>query len=184
MATQKTTIPFFIRGFILIVLGFGSLLTTDEGINKAALIPGLIITAAGASLAIFAYLAKQNLTKWGWYFVSGLGIMAIGIFILLRPDMVIRVLFVGFGFWFVYQAAMDVMMTKQWKNLPHSNWWQLALSAFLTFLLGVLIMTNPMQGTLRDTMYLGVILIIAGVISFVTGNNLRDKHNKKKVEEL
>jgi len=61
---------------------------------------------------------------------------------------------------------------------------QLALSAFLTFLLGVLIMTNPMQGTLRDTMYLGVILIIAGVISFVTGNNLRDKHNKKKVEEL
>jgi uncharacterized membrane protein HdeD (DUF308 family) len=45
-------------------------------------------------------------------------------------------------------------------------------------------MTNPMKGTLRDTMYLGVILIIAGVISFVTGNNLRDKYNKKKIAEL
>lgn len=183
MNSNTSNISFFLRGFVLIILGFLALLTTDEGVKKAALIPGLIVTVAGASLAVFSYLAKKNLVKWGWYFISGVGILAIGVFILLRPDMVLRVLFVGFGFWFLYQATMDFMMVGQWRNLPHSNWWSLALSGTLNGILGVLIMTNPMGDTLRATMYLGVVLITAGIIAITTGNSLRDKYNKKKVEQ-
>jgi uncharacterized membrane protein HdeD (DUF308 family) len=163
------------RGLVLLIFGFISMLTTDEGLNKLAFIPGLVITVAGASASLFTYFARNNLKNWGLYFAGGLLLMSTGLFIFVKPDVTIEVLFIGFGIWFIYQAAIDLVSLGAWKKGAHQKWWQVGILAVVEAALGIVIMINPLEGNMRDTMFLGAVLLVGGVATLFTAANLRHK---------
>ena len=178
---RPSTATFIIRGITLLVIGFMVMLYTDEDIKALTIVPGLVITAAGLVQASFAYWVRKKLQQWQWYFIGGLGILAIGIVLWLNPGMLIKVLTVGLGAWFFYQAAQDFVSIGTWRKTENENWWSLILLGLVEVILGLMLMLDPLGDTLRDTVFIGVCMIFGAVMALFTRYYL--KRGEKAVKE-
>lgn len=180
---SKNSSAFFFRGFILIVLGFMAMLYTDEALKSLTLIPGLVVTVIGLVQSIFAFAVRKKLTQWQWYLAGGIAILAIGIILLLNPEMTIKVLFIGFGAWFIFQAIYDFMAMNYWRKVEHPNWWQLGLLALVEIALGVALILDPLGSAMKVTVFIGSCLVVGGIATIVVGFYLRDKFHPEESNE-
>lgn len=178
---KPSTATFIIRGISLLVIGFMVMLYTDQDIKAITIVPGLVITAAGIVQASFAYWVRTKLQQWQWYFIGGLGIMLIGIVLWLNPGMLIKILTVGLGAWFFYQAAQDFIGMTQWKKVKNPNWWSMTLLAIVEVALGLMLMLDPLGDSLRDTAFIGACMIFGGIMAFFTRYYL--KKGEKAIKE-
>jgi uncharacterized membrane protein HdeD (DUF308 family) len=176
---SKSSSTFFFRGFVLIVLGFMAMLYTDEALKSLTLIPGLVVTVVGLVQTIFAYMVRKKLPQWQWYLAGGLAVLAIGIVLLLNPEMTIKVLFIGFGAWFIFQAIYDFIAMNFWRKTEHPNWWQLGLLAVVEVVLGIALITDPLGSAMKVTVFIGGCLVLGGIATLVVGYYLREKRHRK-----
>lgn len=179
---KPSTATFIIRGITLLVIGFMVMLYTDEDIKKLTIIPGLVATTAGIVQAAFAYWVRKKLQQWHWYFAGGLGVMALGIVLWLNPGMLIKILTVGLGLWFLYQAALDFMAMNPWRKTHNPSWWSLAMLGTIEVLLGLMLMLDPLGDSLRDTAFIGICMVFGGLMAFFVRFQL--KRGERAAEEL
>jgi uncharacterized membrane protein HdeD (DUF308 family) len=170
---KPSTATYIIRGITLLVIGFMVMLYTDSELKALTIVPGLVITAAGLVQAGFTYWVRKKLLQWQWYFIGGVAIMAIGIVLWLNPGMLIKMLTVGLGAWFFYQAAQDFMAIKPWRSAKNPNWWALALLGVVEVTLGLMLMLDPLGDALRDTAFIGVCMIFGGLMAFFVRYQLK-----------
>ncbi len=179
---KPSTATFIIRGITLLVIGFMVMLYTDEDIKKLTIIPGLVVTTAGIVQALFTYWVRKKLQHWQLYFAGGLGIMALGIVLWLNPGMLIKILTVGLGLWFLYQAALDFMGMNPWRKTKNPNWWSLAMLGIIEVILGFMLMFDPLGDTMRDTTFIGLCMVFGGLMAFFVRFQL--KRGERAAAEL
>ncbi len=175
---SKSVSPMIIRGIILIVLGILVMFYSEDSIKALGLLPGLIITVFGVAQLAFAFFARKNLNYWQWYLAGGLATIVIGIVLMLNPEFTIKLLIVGVGAWFVFQAVQDFVTGNFWKKQGHPNWWYLLISAVVNATIGVLLVFNPLKGAMTVTVLIGLGMIFGGTMAIVAGNYLRSKYAK------
>lgn len=179
---RPSTATFIIRGITLFAIGFMVMLYTDQDIKAITIVPGLVITAAGIVQASFAYWVRKKLQQWQWYFIGGLGILAIGIVLWLNPGMLIKILTFGLGAWFFYQAAQDFIGIGAWRKTNNQNWWSLAILGAVEVIVGLLLTLNPLGDSLRDTVFIGVCMIFGAIMALFTRYYLK-RGDRAKAKE-
>lgn len=104
-------------------------------------------------------------SKWGWFVALGLVSILAGLFALANPLILTLagVLFIGAsllvgGIMQIIQAAM----ARDWHHMPLA-----IISGLLSVIGGVLIMQEPVAGSLVITMFLLLVLVIGGVMRIV-----------------
>jgi uncharacterized membrane protein HdeD (DUF308 family) len=172
---QRSTSPLFFRGIILIVLGFMAMLYTDEALKSLTLIPGLIITVIGLVQSSFSFAVRKKLNQWQWYLGGGIAVFVLGIVLLLNPELTIKVLFVGFGLWFFYQAVQDFLALNFWRKAGHPYYWQLGLLAVLELILGIMLIVDPLGSAMKVTVFIGTCLVVGGIATLVAAYYLRKR---------
>ena len=175
---SKSVSPMIIRGVILIVLGILVMFYSEDSIKALGLLPGLIITVVGVAQLGFAFFARKNLNYWQWYLAGGVATTIIGLVLMLNPHFTIKLLIVGIGAWFVFQAVQDFVAGNFWKKEGHPNWWYLLISALLNATIGVLLVFNPLKGAMAVTVLIGLGMIFGGTMAIVAGYYLRSKYAK------
>jgi uncharacterized membrane protein HdeD (DUF308 family) len=110
---------------------------------------------------------------------AGLISVAVGVFCLLKPSVVISILPVLFGLALI-AGAMGAVQTAFDLRRMEDGHWALSLIAALVFLiLGILILVDPFSSAMVLTRFIGAALIIEGVcglISAVKTAKLRDEY--------
>ena len=173
---KRSITPLVIKGIITIVLGVVIMFYSEDSIKALGLLPGLLISIIGGAQIGFALMAKKNLNHWQWYLVGGIGTAAIGIILMLNPEFTLKLLIIGIGAWFLFQAAQDFVAGNFWKKLGHPNWWYLTISALVNLLVGVLFILNPLKGAMAVTAFIGLGMIISGIVTIIAANFLRHKY--------
>ena len=103
--------------------------------------------------------------KWGWFLLLGLVSMVAGVFALVNPLVVtlVSVIFIGASLMVggVFQLIQS-FMTKEWSGFTLG-----IIGGLLSIIGGILIMREPVAGSVIITLLLLAVLVVSGVVRIV-----------------
>lgn len=99
--------------------------------------------------------------------VVGIVLCAAGIFMLMRPEIVVMLIPMILGFYIILDGAVNVRRAWEMKALEFSKWWSALIGALLMLVLGGVMFWNPFEAAQMTLMFIGVSLLYQGILDFV-----------------
>ncbi len=149
----------FYKNVVLALVGLGLFLVPRTFNNIVGIVIGFVFLLAGL-MSIFNYL--QNKIGDTNNFINGILYSVFGVFIMLYPSSVVRLIALCIGIYLFIKAlikAKEAFMFKEMEN----NWVGTFVVSVLFFLVGGLLIFNPVS-TLVLTKILGMVLIIISLM--------------------
>ena len=156
-----------LKGIVLIVLSFfvfnhpiGSLLGLSVFIGVALLLVGIFQIMAG-------FMVRKFDDNWGWQLAEGIIDVIFAIILLSNPAVTAVVFPFVVGFWMIFYGVIIFSGSFKSKKEGDGNWWMSLLGGILTVLVGWFIMTDFFAGALAITTWIGIGLLIFGIVNIV-----------------
>jgi uncharacterized membrane protein HdeD (DUF308 family) len=110
---------------------------------------------------IFSYFAneKKNMLR----MAGGLILLLIGVWVLVRPNSVLKLIPIVIGVILLIHALEDFRLALDTKNQNYSGWWIIFLMALLSAALGVVCICDSFGVVEISMMIIGVCLIYDGI---------------------
>lgn len=96
-----------------------------------------------------------------WSFI----LMGIGIFFIMRTDVIISIIPLIFGLFIFASGVSDVTKARQLKALGYQNWLITLIMAAVKCILGMVMIFNPFRAAVTMLIFIGLCLIYAGISS-------------------
>lgn len=138
---------------------------------------GLFAAAGAAELIKYFFKAKDN-SEYSCCLVRGIILAAIGIFILVKPDFIPKVIAVSCGIYMLVSGIIRIQDSINIKRGGDDAWLVSFIPAVLTALLGFVLVFNPLAPVKAAMMILGIGLLISGVTNVVGSFTVGRKLNK------
>lgn len=177
---KRSLTPIYLRGVLLIIFGLIIMFYNEQSIKALGVVPGLIIAMVGLAQCGFAYFARKHLTSWQWYLGGGIVILIMGIVLMLNPAVVMTLIVWAFAAWFLFQAFQDFAASGYWRKLGHPNWWIAMVSGILSGIIGILFLINPLKGAMVVTTFIGLGMLIGGIMAISMGVMLRKQIHQEE----
>lgn len=160
-------------GYILISLmlcALGVVLTVCPGVSAGLLckISGVIMVLFGA-IKIIGYFSK-DLYRLAFQYdlASGILIMAIGVIMIARTNVMVSIICIIFGIYVLADALLKVQIAIDAKAFGISKWWLILAVAILTGVAGFLLVLRPSESAQILMVLLGLSLISEGLLNLIT----------------
>ena len=100
--------------------------------------------------------------------ISGLVCLALGAFLIIRSDVVVRVLPIVFGLFVIFDSLGRIQNALELRRCEYSSWKVFLLLAVLSVVLGIVMVVDPF-GTMETlVMAIGLILILEGALNLLS----------------
>lgn len=156
---------FSISSVAFLLVGLALLLWPDVSLRLVCGLFGLVILLKGVS-SIYAFLRAEVrgfFSYFGWLF--GAAAVALGIFLLLRPQTVVSVLPILVGLFVIMDGVMRVQSAFELRAAGYGRWWSMLLLALVSVILGAVMLWNPFGTVEVLVMAIGVILMVEGALN-------------------
>ena len=141
--------------------------------NAANYILGGIILVVGIIYLALSFWSKERNVLTGFGMVFSVILIAIGVFMFLKPEFVLSLLPMNVGGIIVVHGVKDLKYSIELASLKYSHWWVALIIAIATIGLGVLLLFNPFSAVKLAFRIIGVILIIDGISDFWIGFQIK-----------
>jgi len=162
-----------LKGIVLIVLSFfvfrhpiGSLIGLSVFIGVALLLTGIFQIIAG-------FMVSGVDDNWGWRLAEGIIDVIFAIVLLSNPGITAAVFPFIIGFWMIVYGVMIFSGSFKSKKEGDGNWWLSLLGGILTVIFGWFVMTDFFAGALAITIWIGIGLLILGIVNIVMSLHLK-----------
>lgn len=170
---------------ITILVGIAMVCWPLKAIYTYALLIGCYFIVQGIIQIVMGIrAAKYNLPHDGTAFgvlSLILGILAVVAFV-KNPELttIYWALFMGIslGISIIFTAIFDIKTAFLLKKNPQSNWVIILVLGIITLILGISMMSIPFTGALAETIMIGIIMIVFGVVSLIDSIFLKTQSNK------
>lgn len=170
---------------ITILVGIAMVCWPLKAIYTYALLIGCYFIVQGIIQIVMGIrAAKYNLPHDGTAFgvlSLILGILAVVAFV-KNPELttIYWALFMGIslGISIIFTAIFDIKTAFLLKKDPQSNWVIILVLGIITLILGISMMSIPFTGALAETIMIGIIMIVFGVVSLIDSIFLKTQSNK------
>lgn len=151
-----------------ILIGLALLIWPELSLKVVCYLFGAVILLKGIS-SIWNYLRSEARFFFSYFSLTfGILAVALGGFLLFKPEMVVSVLPILVGLFVIFDGLVRFQSAFELKRAGHSSWWSFLLLALLSALLGGLMIFNPFASVQVLVMAIGVILIIEGAINLIS----------------
>lgn len=165
----KSTINYWyfilIVGILLIGVGLWAIISPHQSIAAVAIIFALTFLIAGLFETVFAISNKEGMMNWGWELAFGIINLLIGILLLANPEISVLVLAFYVGFAILFQSIGAIIIAFDLKNYRILQWGNLLALGITGLVLAILLLLNPNFTNVAIIVFLGLSLIVNGVIS-------------------
>lgn len=158
---QRSDIAKAVWGALLLIgLGLLLLLRPDFGTNTVALILGWVLIAVGAIGVLVCLLSwpLNGVTQ----LVLSIAVTGFGIFILLKPHMLISIFGICLGIYLILQGISALLESLKLKKLGYGFRLNL-IAALVTLVLGIVLLFFPMDIAHWAIRMIGGIMVLCGV---------------------
>lgn len=145
-------------------IGFGLVLVSRPGLSGT-----LICTILGAGALVYGLVklfSYWRLKSVGDLFQGDLALgvifAAVGIFTLVRPDVILSILPIVLGIALVLASLSKFQRAFQLKGFGSSRWPSVLTAGILTCLLGAVLLVNPFRAAAAMIQCIGIGLIVDG----------------------
>lgn len=164
---------------MLIGLGLLLLLRPDLGTGTVALVLGWSMIAVGAIGILVGVLSWPSMGL-GQILLS-VGVAGFGIFILLRPDLLMSIFGIALGIYLVAQGLGSLLEWRKLRKLGYESMANLVM-ALVMLVIGIVQLCFPLGSVLWLVQVIGVLLIGCGCVSLVLRTSALNK--LRKVENI
>ena len=158
--TPLTAIVLIILGILMIANPTGAVLTVCR-------IVGCILFLAGIVLMVL-FLARrgwENSSTWDVAMcVLGAVLLALGLFIIIRPGVVVGFVGILFAVVLFLHGIYDFREMINLKKMGDERWWISLILGIVTFLMGVLVLISPIAIPTIMTVLTGIFLVFDGAV--------------------
>ena len=152
------SVAFIILGLMLLIMPETSLLWICYAFGIVVLMTGAVCLLQYARLRGTGFTAPFML-------VGGVITVGLGIFTLLKPEVVASFLPIVFGLFILVDGCSRIGSAIDLAKRKGQKWWVLLLLSLLSIVLGVLLLVNPFDAMVSVVMLCGVLLILEGAIN-------------------
>ncbi len=128
---------------------------------------GGVVLACAAGALIRYFVVERGVFRPACL-ISGLICLALGVFLLLRSDIVVSILPIVFGLFVIFDAIGRVQNALDLRRCGYDSWKGFLLLPVLSVVLGVMLILNPFGAMETLVMAIGVILIVEGAINLLS----------------
>ncbi|MBN9292971.1 MAG: DUF308 domain-containing protein [Flavobacteriia bacterium] len=164
-------------GIIFIFLGIYSLTVPLATYLTLATLFSLSFIASGLFDIVFSLQNSKNLHGWGWYLVSGILTLLIGIYLFILPPLSVGLLPYFVGFTVLFRSFQLLGFAFDLKELRFTNWGNVALVSIGGIILSILLLINPVFTGFSLVTLTGLAFLVAGISSVILAFSLRKLKN-------
>ncbi|WP_082189876.1 HdeD family acid-resistance protein [Candidatus Stoquefichus sp. SB1] len=151
---------------IAIVMGFILILFPDTTSQVICYGVAAIIFICGL-VNFVRYFSNDFSYRFGYDLISGFLLCAIGVFMMIRSDIVIMMIPFVIGIFIVVEGVMNIIRSFQLKRWGFERWIYDLILALLLFLLGCIVVFNPFDAAMMSVIFMGVCLIYDGLLNLI-----------------
>jgi uncharacterized membrane protein HdeD (DUF308 family) len=154
-------------GVILVLIGIWILRSPEESFEKITKIIGVIILISGTSQLIFTLAYRKMVPGWGFQLAGNLFDLAIGIILILDPTILLKVITLFVGAWFIINSISILARAVQSRRKDQGyRTWELGLG-ILFLILAAIILWHPMIIGLTIAIWTAIAFIVLGIFRIV-----------------
>ena len=175
-------VNYTVSALLCVALGLVLLIWPGTTTQVVCMVLGAALVVYGVLQIVF-YLANKdrNIAMQGMM-VFGIVVAVIGVWILLKPEMIIMAVPVIVGILIVIHGIHNVVQAIALKKDGYTNWWVAFLLGVITVVFGVVLICNPF--TVVDTIVrlIGAFLIYDGLSDiWILSRVSKVKRNAEKI---
>ena len=177
---------FTLTAIFSILLGLVLVIWPDATKMAVSYLIGAALVVLGVIQVVRYFVYEVRLDLFRYDFVSGLILLGVGVFLLMRPEIIVGFLPVLLGMAIVIDGAVKIQQSMDLLRVGYRHWWLVLLLAVLALAAGVVLLVNPFEAASTLVLMIGIVLIYDGVsdlwtISRVSGR-LRQMRAEASVE--
>lgn len=160
-------------GIVFVILGISLMIYPFESYVTISLVFGVSILIAGI-LEIWHAISvpKENESSMP-FFLGGLISVYVGVLFVLNTELTMLFLPYYFGFWLLFRATLFFGKAYDLKSSNLPNWTAFLGLGIATLLLSVLILINPVYGSLHIVILTALTFIALGVFNFMLSHTIK-----------
>ena len=154
----------------LLYLGLGVFLVMKPrtALNVVCYALGGVVLACAAVQLIRYFVVERGVFQSQLTLISGIVCLALGGFLILRSDIVVKILPIVFGLFVIFDAIGRVQNALDLRRCGYDSWKGFLFLPVLSVVLGVVLIANPFSAMETLVMAIGVILIVEGAINLLS----------------
>ena len=166
---KKAMRNYWVLSAFCVVMGIALIYDPHFFTRVVGLIVGGIMAVYGAIALMRYFIAHKSDPENATGLVSGIIFVTAGVFIMVRPDFIPKVIALIFGCYMLISGVVNIQEALYVKSRGEAKWLRAFLPGVLTALLGVLLFINPLLLATATLRVLGVCLLAAGILN-ITGS--------------
>ena len=163
-----------IKGIIMTLLALMVLSSPGSALLAFALYLGIGLFLTGIAMIYRGFSLKKVNSHWGWIVFEGFLDLFLGYILLANPLVTASVLPFVFGFWATFYGIS--LFINAFSATDHKT--MKIVSGILIIIIGNIIMFNPIFAGMTMAVWVGALLLIAGIYNVIVSFSL-----KKQVSE-
>jgi uncharacterized membrane protein HdeD (DUF308 family) len=161
-------------GVLLTVTGVFCFANLEKAWISFAFVVGVVMLVAGASHVLSYFFERKSRPQVGWVLTEGLLSVALGIIVLLYPFQIDLMITAIFGVWLLISGLLRLTASFDMKGVGFRRA-PMALSGLISVAVGVFGFVHPYLMSMALAAVLGVLFIMQGINSLVSGLTLPSK---------
>lgn len=183
-------LPVYIGGIFAIIAGFFFILFPELVSGVIGLIFGLVLFVAGISEVIGYVISIKQFREENYGKAAGAEIvlvysivlMALGVFFILNPDIVLQLLSTIVGLFFLVDGIVKLRQEIFLFVKKDIYSWVLLIMAIALIIGGIVLLANAFHGTRNIIVFSGLAFIVSGLESCFIGVIRKIDNNKTRKE--
>lgn len=168
-------VPTYIKGFFTMLAGIVFIVFPEAVSNVIGVLFGIILMVIGISGAVDYVVSINNFKQEGYgksvgaeiVLVYSIIVSIIGIVFLLKPDLVLQILAVVLGIFFLIDGVVKIREATLVPRFKDLFWWVLLILSIGIFAAGIACIVDPFSGTRGIIVFSGLAFIASGVESVI-----------------
>ncbi|MCA0396178.1 MAG: DUF308 domain-containing protein [Bacteroidetes bacterium] len=182
-----------IIGILFILLGAYIMTVPLETYVTLSIFFSVSFFVTGLLEVVFSLQNSRSLQGWGWYLVSGLLSLAIGIYLMTYPGISMTILPFVIGFTLLFRSFQLLGIAFDLKSSKVLGWGNLAIASVLGIILSFLLIANPLFTMVSVVTLTALSFMMVGIAAIVLAFNLKkmkdlpnklSKEAKDRIQEL
>ncbi len=161
------------KGAFSILFGILALMLPEVVVVTILIYFGLVIMISGSFLIAGAIMYRKEMSNWHWWLIEGGFDMLIGGLIVAHPLVTTGIFVFVLALWVVVMGIIQIINAANLKETMQ-NWWILLFSGVFSLILGLLILTHPLKGTLTFVSSMGFFILIFGILLLIISGKLKN----------
>ena len=157
-----------LMSLLYLALGIFLLMVPGTALNVVCCALGGVVLACAAVQLVRYFVVERGVFQSQLTLISGLVCLALGAFLIIRSDVVVRVLPIVFDLFVIFDSLGRIQNALELRRCEYPSWKIFLLLAVLSVVLGIVMVVDPF-GTMETlVMAIGLILILEGALNLLS----------------